>query len=109
MAGAGPLVQLPAAPIGRRPVRPERGLSIFLKNGPGLANDLVDVFDMALDEQCFQFNECASFSPFIARGKAVFEVEYQLAPSQFCAQANALHFSAMQKRKELDAWRATCW
>jgi hypothetical protein len=86
-----------------------RGLSIVLKNAPAMAVALADVFDMALDESCFLFDECSGFSAFINRGKAVFHVEYQLAPAQFCSRANAMHFSSIQKHKSLDAWRVTCW
>ncbi|HVR89113.1 MAG TPA: endo alpha-1,4 polygalactosaminidase, partial [Candidatus Limnocylindria bacterium] len=47
----------------------------MLKNGPGIATALAPVFDMALDEQCFQYAECNGFSSFINLGKPVFEVE----------------------------------
>ena len=44
----------------------------------------------------------------VAAGKAVFEVEYSLSTSQFCPQANALNFNAMQKDLNLDAFRIPC-
>jgi hypothetical protein len=34
-------------------------------------------FDFALNEQCFQYNDCAPLLPFIKAGKAVFQVEYE--------------------------------
>jgi hypothetical protein len=85
-----------------------RGLAIMLKNGPGLAPALASVFDMVLDEQCFQYNECAGFSSFINLGKPVFEVEYSLATSAFCAQANQMNFNAMRKHTSLDVYREPC-
>lgn len=85
-----------------------RGLTILLKNGPGLAADLATVMDGALDEQCFQYGECAPFSAFINLGKPVFEVEYNLATSAFCPQANALNFNALRKHTNLDAYRVPC-
>jgi len=51
-----------------------RGLSVGLKNDLDQVPDLVGVFDWALNEQCFQFNECALLAPFINAGKAVFEL-----------------------------------
>ena len=33
-------------------------------------------FDFELDEQCYEYMECSSLTPFTRAGKAVFEVEY---------------------------------
>lgn len=85
-----------------------RGLAIMLKNAPDLATALAPVFDMALSEQCFQYQECGGYSAFIALGKPVFEVEYSLATSNFCPQANALNFNAMRKNTSLNATRTPC-
>ena len=38
-----------------------QGLSIGLKNDPSQVRQLVDDFDFAVVEQCFQYNECGSF------------------------------------------------
>jgi hypothetical protein len=85
------------------------GLSIALKNDLDQARALQPYFDYALDEQCFEFSECSRLQPFVAAHKAVFEVEYNLSPTQFCAMANANHFMSMRKNLGLDAWRQTCW
>jgi hypothetical protein len=85
------------------------GLSIALKNDTGQIAQLEPYFDFALDEECFDYSECNQLTPFVAAGKAVFEVEYSLQPSQFCSQANALGFMAMKKDLSLDAWNAPCW
>ena len=85
-----------------------RGLSVALKNDLDQVQALLPYFDWALNEQCFQYNECNTLVPFITAGKAVFEVEYSLSTSQFCPQANALNFNAMQKNLNLDAFRIPC-
>ena len=86
----------------------ERGLSIGLKNDSAQIADLLPHFDWALNEQCFEFDECEGLTPFIAAGKAVFNVEYALDTARFCIKANALGFSAMAKNLDLDAWRQPC-
>ena len=85
-----------------------RSLSVALKNDLGQVHDLLSYFDWALDEQCFQYTECGKLKPFIQAGKAVMEVEYKLAPSQFCSKANALNFNSLKKHLSLDAYRVEC-
>lgn len=86
----------------------ERGLSIGLKNDLEQVDELVGYFDWALNEQCFQYEECALLLPFIEQNKAVFGVEYVLESSQFCPQANAMNFDWLDKNLDLDAWRQAC-
>lgn len=69
---------------------------------------LVDRFDWALDEQCFQYDECDLLLPFVEQGKAVFGVEYQGATSDFCPEARSKGFSWLKKRLDLDAWVRSC-
>jgi uncharacterized protein (TIGR03437 family) len=85
-----------------------RGLSIGLKNDLDQIPQLVSYFDWALNEQCFQYKECDTLLPFVKAGKAVFNAEYKLEPSAFCAQANALNFNSLFKKLELDAWVVPC-
>lgn len=85
-----------------------RQLSIGLKNDLDQVPDLLPHFDWALNEQCFQYNECDLLLPFIKSGKAVFGVEYELEPDVFCSQANALDFDWLKKNLELDAARISC-
>ena len=85
-----------------------RGLSIGLKNDLNQAAELQPLFDWALNEQCFQYKECSSLTPFVTAGKAVFQVEYNLAATQFCPQANAMNFNSMRKNLNLDAYREAC-
>jgi hypothetical protein len=86
-----------------------KGLSAALKNDPDQVTQLSPQFEFAIVEQCFQDSYCNKEAPFIQAGKAVFETEYKWKTSQFCAQANAMRFSAMRKRLKLDRWRQPCW
>ena len=86
----------------------DRGLSIGLKNDLGQVPDLLGHFDWALNEECFEFEDCAALSPFIESGKAVFNVEYGLDTGEFCNEARALKFSSMKKNLSLDAYREPC-
>ncbi|HMA34875.1 MAG TPA: endo alpha-1,4 polygalactosaminidase [Chloroflexia bacterium] len=87
-----------------------RGLSIGL-NDPDQTADLVPVFDWTLLEECFWQGACGALSPFVAAGKAAFDIEYTdtpITPDQFCPQATALSISALLKHRNLDAWRVAC-
>jgi hypothetical protein len=86
-----------------------RGLSIGLKNDLDQVRALEPSFDWALDEQCFQYDECDRLLPFVRARKAVFTVEYALPASRFCARARRLGFMSMRKRLRLDAWRRPCF
>ena len=86
----------------------ERGLSIGLKNDLDQVADLVDHFDFAINEECFQYQECHLLAPFVDAGKAVFTAEYELDPADFCPDARSAGFSSIRKRPTLDAWRHPC-
>jgi hypothetical protein len=85
-----------------------RGLSVGLKNDVDQAMDLEPSFDWALDEQCAQYSECPTLSPFVNAGKTVFEVEYKGTTASFCPTTTALGFSSMLKHLSLDAWKQDC-
>jgi hypothetical protein len=86
------------------------GLAVALKNDLDQVPALLPYFDMALDEQCFQYSECGLLTPFITVGKPVFEVEYgrRARVGGFCAKANALGFESLRKHLELGPWRISC-
>ena len=86
----------------------ELGLAIGLKNNLDQIKDLVNYFDFAVNEECFQYDECNTLKPFVDAGKAVFGIEYNLANSSFCPQANTLNFDFLKKNLSLDAWRESC-
>jgi hypothetical protein len=79
----------------------KRGMAVALKNDPKQAKQLVGSFDFAIVEECFQYEECGYYKPFIEAGKAVFEAEYELEPAEFCPEAEELDFSAIRKNVEL--------
>ena len=86
----------------------EAGLSVALKNDGPQADRLVEYFDWALVESCFQFKECGAYDVFIEAGKAVMEIEYELDRSEFCDKAAEHGFNSMKKRLSLNAWRRPC-
>jgi len=85
-----------------------RGLSIGLKNDLDQISDLISHYDWALNEECFQFDECETLLPFIESGKPVFNVEYALEPSEFCDQALKSGFMSLKKNLDVDATRQAC-
>ncbi len=84
------------------------GMSVALKNDLDQVDDLVSNFDFAINEQCFEFDECDRLMPFINANKAVFEVEYSLNTSEFCSQANAMNFNSLKKDLDLTATVTAC-
>lgn len=79
------------------------GMAVALKNDPAQVGALLGRFDFAIVEQCFQYDECGSYEPFVRAGKAVFEAEYELEPGDYCAAAASLGFSSIRKSYDLFA------
>jgi endo-alpha-1,4-polygalactosaminidase (GH114 family) len=78
------------------------GLSAALKNDIGQLERLESHFDYAINEQCFQYNECTTNPPpgyraFLREGKAVFQVEYGIPRRRFCDRAAGLGISSIKK------------
>lgn len=96
----------------------DRKLSIGLKNDLEQASELVDAYDWALNEECAAFDECDVYAQtFIAKGKAVFHVEYTdgsepvseaMFASTVCPATKALGMSSLLKHLDLDAYRISC-
>jgi len=86
----------------------QRGLSIGLKNDLDQIPQLLPYFDWVLNEQCFQYDECELLLPFVDAGKAVFGVEYEGEPDEFCPQANAYNFDWLLKDIDLGPDRISC-
>jgi hypothetical protein len=80
-----------------------RGMAVALKNDGRQVTQLIGQFDFAIVEQCFQYEECDYYKPFVQQGKAVFETEYELEPAQFCPAAIELGFSSIRKSYDLFA------
>lgn len=86
-----------------------RGLSIGLKNDLEQILELLPYFDWALNEQCFEYDECDLLLPFVQEGKAVFGVEYEGNLADFCPEANANQFSWLLKDWDLGAEFTSCF
>ncbi|MEV8635374.1 endo alpha-1,4 polygalactosaminidase [Streptosporangium sp. NPDC051023] len=78
------------------------GLSVALKNDLSQVPDLVSSFDFAVNEECFQFDECDELTAFVKAGKPVFQVEYKTSPKTFCADANSTAFNFNSIKKASD-------
>ena len=79
------------------------GLAVGLKNDLRQLPQLQSTFDFAIDEQCAQYRECASYNGWKAAHKAIVEVEYTLPTSSFCLSADLNGRDAMLKAKALAA------
>lgn len=86
-----------------------RGLAAGLKNLPQLAGELEPRWEFAVNEQCFQYDECEEYLAFIDAGKPVFNIEYSLEVDEFCPQANEWGFTSQRKDRDLSADRDACW
>jgi len=86
-----------------------RGLAVGLKNDLEQIPALVDAFDFAVNEECFQYTECDLVLPFIQQGKPVFSIEYEGAPEEFCPQTEQMGLQTVYKNLELDAFQVNCW
>lgn len=93
-----------------------RGLAVGLKNDLDQVNDLVSYYDFAVNEQCFEYNECGTLQPFISAGKPVFSAEYNqtyvndtAARNAMCAESIRLRFSTLVLPLALDgSYRGSC-
>lgn len=81
----------------------QRGMAVALKNDPGQVSQLLSSFDFAVVEECFAYDECGRFSPFVAAGKRVFVAEYEEPLAAICSEAERLRFSAIRKDPDLFA------
>lgn len=89
----------------------QRGLAIGQKNASDQVADLVNVYDFAITEDYFFYNEAESMLPYIQAGKPVFAAEYTDLPGDFaafCEKSKKLNFSTILKNRNLDAWMQTC-
>lgn len=89
----------------------EKGLSIGLKNDPDQMDLLVELFDFAIVEDCFQFNWCDSTLPFTRMNKPIFAIEYTDnvdSITDLCPLAYELGLTLILKNRELDLFRESC-
>ncbi|MGZ4108360.1 MAG: endo alpha-1,4 polygalactosaminidase, partial [Actinomycetota bacterium] len=87
------------------------GLSVALKNDGEQIPELLDSFDYAINEQCFQYDECgkagdptSGWRAFISAGKPVFEAEYRRTADEVCPTANRWDFSTIVKSRSYNLY-----
>jgi hypothetical protein len=90
-----------------------RGLAFGLKNDLEDVSKLVSHAEFAVNEECFEYDECDKLAPFIAANKPVFNVEYtdgalDAKGADVCERANALHFDSIIKHIDVDPPRFSC-
>ncbi len=93
-----------------------RNLAIALKNDLDQIGDLVNYFDLSVNESCFDYDECDLLTPFIQQGKPVLHVEYAqnyvddpVSRADLCTQAASLQFSTLILPLALDGgFRISC-
>jgi len=94
----------------------ELGLGVGLKNDTDQVMQLVSSFDFAVTEQCFQYDECGRYLPFIIDGKPVFNTEYPAAPvddvqsfAELCQESERLGLATLLMPSDLDdSFRIDC-
>jgi len=69
-----------------------RGMSVALKNNVEILSDVADYFDVLINEECFQHQECDGYLPVVQSGKPLFNAEY-----------SEIHVNDIQAREELCA------
>jgi hypothetical protein len=86
-----------------------RGMSVLQKNDNEQIPALLPYFDGALNEQCNEYSECTTaqnggygLDQYVSAGKPVFQAEYNLATSKFCAADNADNFNGVRFSINLD-------
>ncbi|WP_026927497.1 endo alpha-1,4 polygalactosaminidase [Granulicoccus phenolivorans] len=84
-----------------------RGMAIGLKNDAKQLADLSHVVDFAVNEQCIEYQECDPYVPFLASGRAVFNIEYTGDPATVCARRPA-GMSTVIKDLSLDGPLQSC-
>lgn len=82
------------------------GLAVALKSFADQAAALEPSFDFVVQEQCAQYQECTKLSPFVAHGKAVFDIEYTTS-LRFCGSLPT-GVEGLAKHLSLDDWVRWC-
>jgi Glycoside-hydrolase family GH114 len=87
------------------------GLGWWIKNpddtGDRYAADMYKLADAVLTEQCNQYSTCTALSAYVHH-KAVFNAEYTLKTSQFCAADNGRGFNGATFNLDLSGVRHPC-
>lgn len=96
-------------------------ISIGLKNANDIVDDVVNIVEFSVQEQCVYYQECDNFRLFIENDKAVFHVEYPKGDKvdnnknvslsvydKYCNDKSASRFSSILKNMNLDNWLQLC-
>ena len=89
-------------------------LAFFLKNeinGDGLLKELAPKVDGEIDEQCWQYSECAALRIFVGERKPILNIEYEKIPrDKLCPRARAFPMATIRAGLDL-AGKITygCW
>lgn len=91
-------------------------LSVGLKNDLDQIAELVSYYDFSVNEQCHEYNECATLTPFINMGKPVFNAEYldsyvnnASIREQMCVDSISLKLTTLVLPLDLDdSFRFSC-
>jgi len=93
----------------------KNGLFIALKNDLDQIKDLVKKFDIAVNEQCFFYNECSKLKPFTDANKSVLNAEYNVKyldehnMTILCNQSEELNITTLILPTNLDnSFRYSC-
>ena len=91
----------------------KKGLFIALKNDLAQIETLVKDFDLSVNEECFQYEECAELKPFIKHNKPVFNAEYiyntKAERNKLCTESKELGFYTLVLPLGLDdSFRFSC-
>lgn len=94
-----------------------RNLSVGLKNDVDQITELVDYYDFAVNEQCFEYGECSYLQPFIEQGKPVLNAEYlnkyvndETERNILCEGASNLQLATLVLPLDLDdTFRFACY
>ena len=89
-----------------------RNLTVALKNDVEQIPDLVDFYDFAVNEACYEYNECDTYEPFTSAGKAVLNTEYEISSQDefddICDQSTQFQISSIAKTWSLKAPLCSC-
>ncbi len=84
----------------------QRGLTVALKNSSEVVEQVVSDFDFAIAEECFDYQECQAYSPFVTQNKAVLVAEYtKRVKATWCSKASSLRMSLAYFNLNLDGRR----
>ncbi len=94
----------------------QRDLAVALKNDGPQADELLAYFDMSVNEECHQFDECGDLLIFVDADKPVFNAEYpgdlaaaEAAETDICAEAANADTRTLILPLELDdSYRISC-